>query len=156
MLGLPTAGAYLLSDDEAALALCHSYTQGRRFAPIRIIDSKALLMKKGTNVSLAFSVQGLFTYEDVSINPQRVERTCRYDLVAEGRKNWVAWKPPRHIEGFQAFQKRLDAAQVLRFMQALRADVMKYVAELRNEKSLIQGGISSLLQEVTQFFEKAE
>ena len=40
--------------------------------------------------------------------------------------------------------KRLDASHVLKFMQAIRADVMQYVTALREEKSLIQGGIPCL------------
>ena len=39
-------------------------------------------------------------------------------------------------------------------MQAVRADVMLYVTELREEKALIDGNISSLLLEVSQFFAK--
>ena len=102
-----------------------------------------------------FSVFARFENEDrMTYRIWAVERGCRYILAAEGRKNWIVRCPRNPVKGFREVQKRLEASDVLKFMQTARSDVMNNAVELREETSWIKRSISSLLQGVTQFFEK--
>jgi hypothetical protein len=153
---LPTAGAFLFRAEELEMLLCPYSKWPNSLTPINIGAANAVLTKAGGEFRLIFSVLGNFKHEEHQhFSARKAELSCRYVLVAEGRKNWIKVEPQEAIEGFQWLRKRLSAEDVLKFMQAVRGDVMRYVSELREETSLIKGGISSLLQEVTQFFEKS-
>jgi hypothetical protein len=114
-------------------------------------------MKSGADFRLVFSIEATFKCQNpTTLTSRVVEKGCRYVLANEGRKNWVKLEPRSPVDGFGWLSKRLDAEGVLRFMKAVRDDVMNYVSELRAEESLVKGEISVLLKEVVDFFEKAD
>jgi hypothetical protein len=156
VLVLPTAGSRLFSANDLANFICAS-TSPEYMRPVSVSSFDALLTKTGSKFGLRFYITGKFnvTYR-MTAESRNLEIGCGYDLAVEGRKNWIKLEKRRAIEGFQWVSKRLEAREVLRFMHAMRSDVMKYVTELKEEQSLIHGGISSLLQEVTQFFDKTQ
>jgi hypothetical protein len=154
LLLLPTAASHLLKPQDAPMLL-RSSGYPSILEPIKVTEINAVLTRTGQGFGLTFSVFGTFKGADhVHYTTKTVSRGCRYILAAEGRKNWITLQPRGPVAGFEGIVKRLHANEVLNFMQAVRADVMKYVLELREETSLIKGSISSLLQEVTQFFDE--
>jgi hypothetical protein len=156
LLYLPTAGPCLVAAEEAATLLCSSTWPSYRI-PVGVTSSDAVLTKREAEFGLKFVVFANFKCQDrMTRSSQDVEIGCGYVLGTEGRKNWIKLEPQAPVEGFQWMKKRLDAEDVLRFMKAVRYDVMKYVSELKKETALIKGDISSLLQEVTHFFQNAK
>jgi hypothetical protein len=156
LLFLPTAGDHLFNAKELLNFLCPSPNQDY-MNPTSVSRFDAALTKTGAEFGLRFYVTGKFdVHYRMTGSSRNVEIGCSYVLAAEDRKNWIKLEKRRPVEGFQWVQKRFDAKEVLRFMQAVRSDIMKYVTDLKEEQSLIHGSISSLLREVTQFFDRAE
>jgi hypothetical protein len=156
LLFLPNAGRFLLTTEEAAAVLCATRWPGY-LTPAKVDAAYSLLMKSGADFRLVFSIEATFKCQNpTTLTSRVVEKGCRYVLANEGRKNWVKLEPRSPVDGFGWLSKRLDAEGVLRFMKAVRDDVMNYVSELRAEESLVKGEISVLLKEVVDFFEKAD
>ncbi len=155
LLLLPTAAPCLFNAEESSGFLCAS---SYILTPIKVLAVDAVLKKSGAECGLTFLVSGTFKYVRTMMgySSGQEDLQCLYVLQHGGRKNWIDLEPLAPVQGFRGVSKRLDAEEVLRFMRALRSDVMKYVSELREETALIKGDISSLLQEVTQFFEEAK
>ena len=132
VLEMPTTGDSLLPPHVRNNAIYPPY---RSTTDIRVRGIHAFLGNGGETAPLTVIVEAAFTQDSYGTTTN--VHTMVYKIASGQERNWLQFDPLKSISGFRGFEWRLNAADVRQILNAMKADITGYLAEIESERPIV-------------------